>query len=134
MNNRDSSVPAGEADIEARIAAAGKTGPRITPALIDEQIVAAFYFRGGQAITGTFHHSEYEGLNESPIPSAVDTHTFCMLELKNGFIVTGESNCADPSNFDSAIGRDIAYRNARDKIWALEGYRLRSELKKSETI
>jgi len=128
MNNQDNSVPNSETEIEARIVAAGKTAPRVTPALIDSLIVDAFYFRGVHAITGTFHHFEYSGLNEGVIPDSIDTHTFCMLVLKNGFIVTGESNCADPSNFDAAIGRDIAYRNARDKIWSLEGYRLRSEL------
>lgn len=128
MNNRDSSVPASEADMEARIVAAGKTAPRVTPAMIDSLIRQQFYFRGGHAIEGTFHHMEYSHLNDGPIDPGVYTHTFCMLVLENGFVVTGESNCADPSNFDAAIGRDIAYRNARDKIWALEGYRLRSEL------
>lgn len=54
--------------------------------------------------------------------------TVCLLILKNGFNVTGESASASPENFDAQIGRGIARRNARDKIWSLEGYALRNKL------
>ena len=54
--------------------------------------------------------------------------TLCVLVLKNGYVVTGESACASPSNYDEAIGHKIARDNARNKIWALEGYVLRSKL------
>lgn len=56
--------------------------------------------------------------------------TFCVLELKNGFTVTGESACASPENFDAEIGRKIARQNAVQKIWPLMGYELRSKLAK----
>ena len=42
--------------------------------------------------------------------------------------MTGESAAAHPDNFDAAIGRKIARDNARNKIWALEGYLLRERL------
>jgi hypothetical protein len=48
--------------------------------------------------------------------------------LTNGFIVTGESAAASPENFDEEIGRKIARDNARNKIWAFEGYTLRNYL------
>ena len=54
--------------------------------------------------------------------------TFCVLVLKNGFTVTGESACASPENFDAEIGRNIARQNAVQKIWPLLGYELRSKL------
>lgn len=54
--------------------------------------------------------------------------TVCCITLKNGFTVTGESACASPENFDEEIGQRIAYTNAREKIWALEGYLLKNEL------
>ncbi len=54
--------------------------------------------------------------------------TFCVLELRNGFIVTGESACASPENFDPEIGRKIARENAVQKIWPLMGYELRTKL------
>ena len=52
------------------------------------------------------------------------TLTICILTLDNGFTVTGESACVDPANFSAEIGEQIAYENAREKIWALEGYLL----------
>jgi len=54
--------------------------------------------------------------------------TFCVLVLKNGFTVTGESACASPENFDAEIGQRIARENAVQKIWPLMGYELRSKL------
>ena len=54
--------------------------------------------------------------------------TFCVLVLRNGFTVTGESACASPENFDAEIGRKIARQNAEQKIWPLMGYELRSKL------
>lgn len=56
------------------------------------------------------------------------TLTVCVLSLRNGFHVVGESASASPANFDAEIGKRLARTNARNKIWALEGYRLRCEL------
>ena len=56
------------------------------------------------------------------------TLTVCCLTLKNGYTVTGESAAASPQNFDKKVGENIAYQNARDKIWALEGYLLKEKL------
>ena len=53
------------------------------------------------------------------------TLTVCVLTLKNGFTVTGESACASPENYDQEIGEKIAFENARDKICVLEGYLLK---------
>lgn len=94
-----------EAAIEAAIRTKGLTAPRVKPADIDAQIVSETY----HVFPGT-------------------TLTICALTLRNGFIVTGESAAASPENFDEAIGRQIARDNARNKIWPLEGYLLRSKL------
>ena len=51
-----------------------------------------------------------------------DTLTVCVLTLQNGFKVTGESACIHADNFDEAIGRQVAYDDAVEKIWELEGY------------
>jgi hypothetical protein len=56
------------------------------------------------------------------------TMTVCALKLRNGFIVIGESAAASPENFNAELGRKIARDNARNKIWALEGYALRNKL------
>ena len=51
-----------------------------------------------------------------------DTLTVCVLTLRNGFTVTGESACISKAIFDAEIGQKVAYDNAVDKIWQLEGY------------
>lgn len=99
-----------EAQIENEIQAKGLNAPRLTPALIDDTIVSEQY----HVFPGT-------------------TMTVCALKLRNGYIVSGESAAASPENFDQAIGRKIARENARNKIWALEGYLLRERLARDET-
>lgn len=59
---------------------------------------------------------------------SLQTLTFCVLTLENGFTVTGESACVSPENFDAEIGKKIAFQNAREKIWLLEGYLLKERL------
>ncbi len=58
--------------------------------------------------------------------------TICILRLANGFSVVGTSACADPKNYDEDLGKNIAYANAKQKIWELEGYVLRSKLAGSD--
>lgn len=52
------------------------------------------------------------------------TTTVCQLTLKNGFTVLGQSACVDPLEFNKSIGEKIAWDNALEKIWELEGYLL----------
>lgn len=112
-----------EAEVEAEIQAKGKTAPRITPEHVDEQIRSeVFWHPGRDAETLEL------AADASPEERALSCLTVCALVLKNGFTVTGESACASPENFDAELGRKIAYRNAREKIWALEGYQLRTRL------
>lgn len=60
--------------------------------------------------------------------------TICNLYLQNGFTVRGESACVDPANFDKNIGEKIAYENAVDKVWQLEGYLLQENLYRAGLI
>lgn len=94
-----------EQSVEQEIQAKGLIAPRVTPERIDQVIVAQDYY----VFPGT-------------------TLTICLLTLANGFTVTGESACASPENFDAELGRKIARENAKQKIWALEGYVLRERL------
>lgn len=52
--------------------------------------------------------------------------TICLLTLKTGFEVVGTSGVVDPKKFDFEIGKEIARKNAVEKIWEIEGYRLQS--------
>ena len=108
--------------IQQEIEAKGLNAPRVTPADIEAEIASEHYhspkLAGEQAWTG-----EPNG--------GIDTLTFCVLVLKNGFTVTGESACASPENFDAELGRKIARQNAVQKIWPLLGFRLRDAIKES---
>lgn len=94
-----------ETAIEAEIQAKGLNAPRLTPAHIDAVILGEDYH---------------------VFPCT--TVTVCCLTLRNGYNVTGESAAASIENFDEEIGRNIARENARQKIWALEGYLLKQTL------
>ncbi len=54
--------------------------------------------------------------------------THCVLILKNGFKVTGESACADPREFNKEAGRKWARLDATRKIWPFLGYELRTKI------
>ncbi len=94
-----------EIELEKDIKSKGLNAPRITPGHIDSVIAGKKFhvFEGAQL-------------------------TVCCLTLANGFTVTGESACASPENFNKEIGEKIAFENARNKIWALEGYLLKERL------
>ena len=66
-------------------------------------------------------------VNEEYVKLGIKT-TVCLLTLKNGFEVVGQSACVDSSNFDEKIGKELAYSNAFNKIWELEGYKLQCDL------
>ena len=97
-----------EDELEQEIQAKGLTAPRLTPADIDAKILYAEYFR----VTNT-------------------ACTICSLILQNGYVIVGKSAAASMQNFDEELGRKIAYEDARNQIWALEGYLLKEKLHSS---
>tara|TARA_R110002124_G_scaffold133116_16_gene295762 strand:- start:490 stop:795 length:306 start_codon:yes stop_codon:yes gene_type:complete len=94
-----------EQAIENEIQEKGLNAPRLTPAHIDSIVSEKVFHVFGDTCL-----------------------TVCCLTLKNGFTVTGESACASPENFNSQLGEKIAFENARNKIWMLEGYLLKQRL------
>lgn len=118
-------MAAADAIIEAEIQAKGKTAPRVTPHDIQREIVGEHYFTAEQ---GARHPDAKNPLDFGDIPENLGLLTFCVLRLRNGFTVTGESACASPENFDAEIGCKIARENAVQKIWPLLGFRLRDKL------
>lgn len=105
--------------------AGAAVAPRITPADIESNIIDELFFTAREASIGGD-----VALDERPVIAA-QAHrllTFCVLTLRNGFTVAGESACASPENFNAEIGRKIARENAVAKVWPLMGYELKSRL------
>lgn len=97
--------------IEEMIQRKGLNAPRINPTIIESSIKDVY-----------FHIA----------PNT--TLTFCVLTLKNGFQVTGESAAASLENFDKEIGEKIAKENAKNKIWSLMGFLLKDSLVNDKCI
>lgn len=93
-----------EKAIEQEIQDKGLNAPRLTPDLIDSKIKSATY---------------------TNLPSG--KCVVCEITLLNGYTVRGESACVSPENFDQEIGNKIAFQNAREKIWEIEGYLLQEK-------
>lgn len=68
----------------------------------------------------------------APVLPPLERLTICVLVLKNGITVTGQSACVSPENFDAEIGRKIARKNAVEQLWPLLGFRLADKLAKDE--
>ena len=98
-----------EEKIEQKIQDKGLDAPRLTPEHIDGVIKEVYYHR---------------------VPNT--TLTLCVLTLQNGFQVTGESAAVSLENFDQELGEKIAFQNAREQIWRLEGYLLKQKLFESK--
>lgn len=50
--------------------------------------------------------------------------TVVTAKLKNGFVLTADSACVDPANYDKRMGEHICLEHIANKLWELEGYRL----------
>lgn len=94
-----------EEQIENWIRKKGLTAPRLTSEDINNVIVDVTY---------------------TVLPSG--KVMVCELTLKNGYSVRGEAATVSKENFDEEIGKEISYKNAREKIWQLEGYLLQEIL------
>ena len=115
--------------IEQEIQAKGLTAPRVTPADIEENIKECHFFTALDGVDGRFRGGpEALACNGT----ALGILMFCVIVLRNGFTVTGESACASPENFDAELGRKIARQNAVQKIWPLMGYALKQRMHESK--
>lgn len=117
--------------IEQEIRDKGLTAPRVTPADVEAEVASVHYFTAlqGARMEGLDYIDKLGQLPEpAPLAPELGLLTFCVLRLRNGFTVTGESACASPENFDEALGRKIARQNAVAKVWPLLGFRLRDRL------
>ena len=121
-------------NIEQEIQDKGLTAPRVTLADIDANIVTEHYFTAEHGVYGVAAWNADSETKVSSVvfqdPEPLRLLTFCVIVLRNGFTVTGESACASQENFDEELGRKIARQNAVNKIWPLMGYALKEKLSK----
>lgn len=96
-----------EVELEEAIKQRGLTAPRLTPEYVDSVIVSETF---------------------TVLPSG--KVMVCELTLANGFTVRGEAAVVSKENFNEEIGKEISRKNARSKVWELEGYMLQYALTK----
>lgn len=83
--------------------------PRITPADLDANIV----------------HTEFV----KHITHSGQILRWAILTTRNGFAVTGRPSASvSPLNDNAEIGEAVAIENAKNELWPLMGYELRSKL------
>lgn len=114
-------------NIEQEIHAKGLTAPRVTLEDIEANIASEHYFTAMEGVIGGEMRAG-QTIGEVPNLVSLGLLTFCVLVLRNGFTVTGESACASPENFDAEVGRKMARQNAVLKMWPLMGYALKWRL------
>lgn len=121
-------------EIDLDIQNKGLTAPRITSADIEANIASEFYFTAADGVRGHLLIVSPELGVDIKKDDPRSLLTFCVLILRNGFTVTGESACASPENFDAEIGRKIARQNAVNKVWPLMGYELKNRLHNAQRV
>lgn len=112
---------------ELKVAA---TGARVSMEDVLESIQTSHYFTARDGVLGELAS---DGVPATPyelsqVPESLGLMTFCVITMKNGFTVVGQSACADKANYNKNIGDSLAKADAVKKIWPLLGYELRSKL------
>jgi Phage protein (N4 Gp49/phage Sf6 gene 66) family len=112
-------MPVSEKEIAA-IAVA----PRVTKQELDAAIHRIDYFTAADGVRGATPN----GLRTTVPHDSLKLLTICVITLKNGFSVRGESACASPENFNKELGQRLAYENAFSHLWPLFGFKLKDQL------
>lgn len=104
--------------------------PTVTPEHVESVIVSEHYFTADDGMFGAYRRNNdvYVGSRPTHGSENLALLTFCVLVLRNGFTVTGESYCFDPAKFDAEKGRAYAREKAVDKVFELEAYLLKERL------
>lgn len=101
--------------IEQEIQAKGLTAPRVTPADIDAVI-------------------DHTNIVEFRAPSG-QILRWAVLTCRNGYAVTGRPSVAvSPENDNAELGEKMAIDNARDELWPLLGYELKTTLSRATDL
>ena len=108
-------TPVTESELNERAVA-----PRVTKEIFDDSIASVHFINAGDAIL--------DSTSTDVPPPPLFLLTICVIVMKNGFTVTGESACASPENYQKDIGERISLEKAKEKMWPLLGYALKDHL------
>lgn len=135
MDSRNQSTnlaqPVEEAELKAHAVA-----PRISPEMIKAEIQFVAFSDGYDLLMDAAHSVtdgqgnplRHRELNTAEIGGSLNAFTICMIVLKSGFTVIGQSSPVDPANFSSEIGQRLAYQDAFNKLWGPFGFALKQKL------
>lgn len=94
--------------------------PRVTVEQIESEIENELYFNAYQGASMA---------TSGPVPGELARVTICVLVLRNGTLMVGvNEGPVSPENFDAALGREYARKDAIEQIWPVLGYELRTKL------
>ena len=98
-----------EQKVEALIQQEQAIAPRVTPEDLDKNIASVEFVKH--------------------VTNTGKVLRWCILNTVNGFAVTGEPSVSvSVENDRQSVGEEVAYNNARSKLWPLMGYLLTEKL------
>jgi len=97
-----------EKQIEDLLRERGIFAPRLSPAIVDDAV---------DPMVDVQYHN-FPG-------TAV---IVCLLTLRNGFALVGKSAAVSMDNFSDEVGRQVAYKDARNKMWEFLGFALHERI------
>jgi len=104
---------------------------KITVKDVEDNIQDKVFFSGADGYNGQ-HFRTTIGFPNTP--KRLELVTFCVLVLRSGFIVTGQSMCANAENYDRAIGEKWACENAIDKVIEVMTYAIMAQPKDTRAV
>jgi hypothetical protein len=111
---------------------------QVTEEDVEGCIASEAYFTAHEGVLGAHntHDGEYQLVrhDDTCIEVPLKRLTFCVLVLKNGFMITGESACVDSRTFNEETGRAVARAMAINKVWPFLGFAARTNMQPDQAI
>ena len=82
---------------------------------LEKEIISECFINAKDALS---RQPESNLPNVPPPPTRAVCLTFCILEMRNGYLLTGESICVNPAIYDAKIAHEVARENAINKALA----------------
>lgn len=100
----------------------------VTTDEVEAQVIYIEYFTARDGVAGS-----YQGAGVQPeIDPDFARFTFCIVRLRNGFIVTGQAVLMHTGEADMTLGRHVARADALAKVREILGFQLREKVDRNE--